>query len=161
MPDLPPRAAGADPRLHHVRAVAADPTSLALLLAGPATLDLWPSVVRSTDAARGRLVLNLDLPSAPTTLLLRVDSPVRTVTSYVLHFQATGEEFPTVDGALRVTRDATRPFGDGPAVPGSLVELDLHPHAVLLPVVRDVLGRLASDFLDVFTAAGEGRAAAA
>ena len=161
MPDLPPRAAGADPRLHHARAVAADPTSLALLLAGPATLDLWPGAVRGTDVPRGRLLLELDLPTAPTTLLLRVEAPVRTVTSYLLRFSATGEAFPTVDGVLRVTRDASRPLGDGPAVLGSLVELDLHPHAVLLPAVRDVVGRLASDFLDVFAAAGEGRAAAA
>ena len=160
MPDLPPRAAGADPRLHHARTVAADPTSLALLLSGPATLDVWPGVSRGADAARGHLVLDIDLP-APTTLLLRVESPVRTATSYVLRFSATGEEFPTVDGALRITRDASRPVGDGPAVAGSLVELDLHPHAALLPGVRDVVGRLASDFLDVVTAAGEGRAAAA
>lgn len=159
MTTLPPRRTGGDPRLRRSRPVAADATSLALLLAGPAILESWPAVDCSEDAA-GHLTLAVDLPDpAPRSVRLEVSSPVRSVTSFLLGLHVTGDGLPPVDAVLEISRDPNRLLAEG--VPGSTVEIALHPAAEMLPPVREAVMGLVEGFLDVLAVAGEGRSAAA
>lgn len=159
MTTLPPRRTGGDPRLRVSRPVAADATSLALLLAGPAILEAWPAV-ECTEDGRGHLTLAVDLPApSPRTVRLHVSSPVRSVTSFLLRMHATGDGLPPVEAVLEISRDPRRLVADG--VPGSTVEIALHPGAEMLPRVREAVMGLVEGFLDVLAAAGEGRSAAA
>lgn len=72
-------------RTELVRRIAADPTSTALLLAGPTALELWPAAAES----------------------VRADPPRRTPTAYVSRFEWTGSELPTTQGELVLSHAAT------------------------------------------------------
>ena len=84
-----------DTTLRCERPVAADATSLALLLAGPAALDRWPGV-ECDEHAPGRVTIRIGHPSAVTTeaLLQRVRPRSARVTSYLLRFTVTGGALP-------------------------------------------------------------------
>ncbi len=85
------------------RLIAADPTSTALLLAGPAALDLWPGLERVGELDR-RLRVVTELPGAGrsrrATVLVRALPPRRTPTAFVTRFGFAGEGLPDTDGLL-------------------------------------------------------------
>ena len=118
--------ASTDPvRLHLSRRIAADPTSTALLLAGPSALELWPGVRRVGDAG-GRALVETELPGAsldgtplPTAATVTAHPPRRTPTAFVTRFSWTGPDLPVATGVLTLTYV---PGGEGtPATAASLV----------------------------------------
>lgn len=87
-------------RTRVVRRIAADPTSTALLLAGPTAFELWPGVRRVANVS-GRVVVETELtPDHPTAASVRAMPPQRTPTSYVTRFEWTGPGLPTTTGEL-------------------------------------------------------------
>ena len=106
----------ATPRALRTRAdrlIEADPTSTALLLAGPAALELWPGIRRVGEVA-DRVLVEADVPSrpAPAAATVLVAPPLRTPTSYVTRFDWVGPSLPRTHGELRLTYSAG---DDGPA----------------------------------------------
>ena len=94
------------------RRIDADPTSTALLLAGPTAVDLWPGV-RRVGEVDGRVLIEAELTSsAPTAAMVRAHPPKRTPTSYVTTFDAVGPDVPATDGQLTL---AYAPGSHGPA----------------------------------------------
>lgn len=83
------------------RRIAADPTSTALLLAGPAAVELWPGVRRVGPVA-DRILVEADLTdqSAPTAATVLVQPPRRTPTSFVTRFEWVGPSLPPTTGEL-------------------------------------------------------------
>ena len=88
------------------RRIAADPTSVTLLLAGPGAVDLWPGSQRDS-AADGRLRVDAEIPERGVReILVRVDAPQRTPVAYVLRFVAEQPELSLhVDGELTLAYD--------------------------------------------------------
>jgi hypothetical protein len=93
-------------RTRVVRRIGADPTSTALLLAGPAALELWPGVRRLGEAG-GRALVEAELgvvrehsPRVPTAASVRALPPQRTPTSFVTRFAWTGPGLPVTEGTL-------------------------------------------------------------
>lgn len=93
-------------RTRVARRIGADPTSTALLLAGPAALELWPGVRRVGDAG-GRALVEAELLPAraeservPTAASVRALPPQRTPTSFVTRFAWTGLGLPVTEGTL-------------------------------------------------------------
>jgi hypothetical protein len=87
------------------RVIAADPTSTALLLAGPTALDLWPGVTR-VGGVSGRLLVSADVPAlAPrcARVLVRAVPPRRLPTSYVTRFSFGGDGLPETEGSVTLT----------------------------------------------------------
>ena len=70
-------------RLRVGRRIDADPTTTALLLAGPAARELWPGV--------------------PTSATVLVEPPRRTPTAFRTRFAWTGPELPAATGVLTLT----------------------------------------------------------
>jgi len=150
------------------RRIDADPTSTALLLAGPTAVDLWPGASRVGERD-GRLLVEAApaVPRAteagPVRLAVRALPPRRTPTSYVTLF----EWHPAPDGPARAAAGrltlAYAPTGDGTPVTHAVLELDpADPDAgygeVLTP---PQLERLAEGFLDNLAVAAETRNRAA
>lgn len=88
------------------RRICADPTSIALLLAGPAALELWPGVRRVGEVG-GRALVEAELVLAsregerlPTAASVTAGPPRRTPTSYVTRFAWAGPGLPGTDGTL-------------------------------------------------------------
>lgn len=80
--------------------IAADPTSTALLLAGPTAFDLWPGVRRVADVS-GHTVVETDLtPERVVAASVRALPPKRTPTSYVTRFEWEGSGLPSTTGTL-------------------------------------------------------------
>jgi hypothetical protein len=80
--------------------IAADPTSAALLLAGPTAFELWPGVRRVGDVG-GRMVVETDLtPQRAAAASVRALPPRRTPTSYVTRFEWSGPGLPETTGEL-------------------------------------------------------------
>jgi hypothetical protein len=83
------------------RVIAADPTSTALLLAGPTAFDLWPGVTRVgpgvVDAAVPALVPH------PARVRVRALPPRRLPTSYVTRFAFAGDGLPSTEGEVTLT----------------------------------------------------------
>lgn len=81
------------------RPIAADPSSVALLLSGPTGVALWPGVQNVQEAGEPTRVL-ADVPGRGR---VRVDvstaAPVRTPTAFVVAFRFDGE-VPATSGAL-------------------------------------------------------------
>ena len=99
--------------------IAADPTSTALLLAGPTALELWPGVRRVADLG-GRVVVETHLsPERASAASVRALPPQRTPTSYVTRFEWVGPGLPATRGELTL---AYAPTADG----------ELGTHAVLV-----------------------------
>ncbi|MCW2692248.1 MAG: hypothetical protein JWM67_852 [Mycobacterium sp.] len=95
------------------RSIAADPTSTALLLAGPSAVDLWPAARRLDEGRDGRYRLLIELPghAAPVAVTLRASAPARRPTGFVwtLHLEPVG--LPAATGTLTL-----RYSGDGPGM---------------------------------------------
>lgn len=108
------------------RTIAADPTSTALLLAGPTAIDLWPDL-RRTGEQDGRVLVE-SAPSSvgqPSTGRVRALPPRRTPTSYVTHFETIGPSTPptTTRGTLTLTYAPSA--GDGPVNTQAVLELSV------------------------------------
>ena len=99
-------------RTRVTRRIEADPTSTALLLAGPTAFELWPGVRRVADV-RGGMVVETDLaPDRAVAASVRALPPRRTPTAYVTRFQWAGPGLPETTGELTLTY--------APAEPGEL-----------------------------------------
>jgi hypothetical protein len=78
-------------RVRLERLIFADPTSTALLLAGPSALDLWPGA-RRVGTEPGEMQAEVSLPDGQVhALRIRALPPARTPTSYVTRFGVTIE----------------------------------------------------------------------
>ena len=111
-------------RLHASRRIGADPSSTALLLAGPTALELWPGVRHVGDAG-GRALVETELaggpdaPAVPTAASVTAHPPRRTPTAFVTRFSWTGPDLPVASGVLTLTY---APGGEGtPATAATLV----------------------------------------
>jgi hypothetical protein len=146
-------------RTRVTRRIAADPTSTALLLAGPLALELWPGV-RSRATAGGRVLAEVDLAGGPATAAsVRARPPLRTPTSFVTRFEWAGPGLPSTTGVLTLAYDSARRDDGAPTTSAALV-LD----STGLPSRRlDAAGlrELAEGFLDNLAAAAEERSEAA
>ncbi len=114
-------------RTRVVRRIGADPTSTALLLAGPAALELWPGVRRVGEVG-GRALVEAELVAAreegecvPTAASVRALPPQRTPTSFVTRFAWTGPGLPGTDGTLTL---AYAPGADGTPSTHAALTLD-------------------------------------
>ena len=114
-------------RIRAVRRIGADPTSTALLLAGPAALELWPGVRRVGEVG-GRALVEAELEVArqegervPTAASVRALPPQRTPTSFVTRFAWTGPGLPGTDGTLTL---AYAPGADGAPSTHAALTLD-------------------------------------
>ena len=109
-------------RLRVVRRICADPTSTALLLAGPTALELWPGVRRVGEVG-GRALVEAELAEPerlPTAASVRARPPRRTPTAFVTRFSWTGPDLPVTEGVLTLTY---APGGEG--TPSTSAELVL------------------------------------
>jgi hypothetical protein len=147
---MPPRPARLTTRT--ARAIAADPTSTALLLTGPAALELWPGVRRVGSAGPHALV-EADLPSTRrTAATVRALPPQRTPTAFVTRFVWSGPDLPGTSGELRLTYA-------GPAG-GTHAELVLDSEAGGSDLDDADLQALADGFLENLSQAAEDRSTA-
>ncbi|MCW2777182.1 MAG: hypothetical protein JWN17_907 [Frankiales bacterium] len=142
-------------RTRTTRHIAADPTSTALLLTGPAALELWPGVRRVGEAG-GLALVETDLPSARTTAAtVRALPPRRTPTAFVTRFQWSGPDVPGTSGLLRLSY-----VGGGE--PATLAELELTSELVDDGEIDEsTLQVLADGFLENLSRAAEERSHAA
>ena len=147
---------GAATRTRVTRRIQADPTSTALLLAGPTAVELWPGVRRVADV-RGAMVVETDLtPERAVAASVRALPPHRTPTSYVTRFEWAGPGLPATTGELTLTYATT--------------DVDLATQAVLVldssglsgsALDEDTLRCMASGFLANLAEAAELRNRAA
>ncbi len=144
------------------RRICADPTSIALLLAGPSALELWPGVRRLGDVG-GRALVEAELApaapegdSVPTAASVTAGPPRRTPTAYVTAFGWTGPGLPPTDGTLTL---GYAPGGDG--TPSTQAELVLDALGLELSRLGESsLTAMADGFLDNLARAAESRRAA-
>jgi hypothetical protein len=135
------------------RRIEADPSSAALLIAGPAALGWWP-YVESVAGAAGDWSVHLRVPGRePGTLRVHVAAPRRTPTSFVCDFTATGDGIHTVAGSLTLAYAA-----NGPTGPATSARLVLHAAADADLLLVSTMAR---GFLDRLASVAEGRASAA
>ncbi|MDP3711702.1 MAG: hypothetical protein Q8R60_04360 [Mycobacteriales bacterium] len=140
------------------RRIAADPTSTALLLAGPTAMDLWPGVRRVGDAG-GRVLVEAELPSSEssTSAAVRALPPRRTPTSFVTRFEWAGPGLPLTAGELTL---AYAPGADG--TPSTFAALELTSADVSgSRLTVCALQSMAEAFLDNLALAAEQRSSAA
>ena len=91
-------------RLSVARRIGADPASTALLLAGPAALELWPGARRVGEVVGRALVEISTWPGARhLTAAVTAHLPQRTPTGFVTRFSWTGLGLPVVEGVLSLT----------------------------------------------------------
>ncbi len=98
------------PTLRLERRISADPTSTALLLAGPTAVDLWPGS-RRVGEIDGRLLVESDAPTGTAEVSVRAWPPRRTPIAFVVRFTfqgSAGEPVPTVKGTLTLRYDAAQ-----------------------------------------------------
>ncbi len=111
-------------RTHVVRRIGAEPTSTALLLAGPTALELWPGVRRVGEVG-GRVLVEAALAGSPadvpTAASVRAHPPRRTPTSFVTRFTWTGPGLPVTEGTLTL---AYAPGADGTPSTHAALTLD-------------------------------------
>jgi hypothetical protein len=138
------------------RIISADPTSTALLLAGPTALELWPGV-RRVGSVGGLALVETELPREPrtTAATVRALPPRRTPTSFVTRFAFSGPNLPSTTGVL------TLAYGSG-AVPCTDAHLVLVSDGVPDSGLDAVsLRRQAEQFLANLADAAEQRSRAA
>ena len=147
-------------RTRVTRRIGADPTSTALLLAGPAALELWPGVRRVGEVG-GRALVEAELTDegdrVPTAASVRALPPRRTPTSYVTRFAWTGPGLPVTEGELTL---AYAPGAEGAPCTSAALTLD----SVGVAASRlDVAGlaAMAEGFLSNLARAAESRSRAA
>jgi hypothetical protein len=139
------------------RRIAADPTSTALLIAGPAALELWPGV-RRVGAVADRVLVEAVIPTQPvaTAATVLVQPPRRTPTSFVTRFEWVGPSLPRTHGELTLSYASGTP---GPATSAALV---LDSEGVLDSALSGAaLQALADGFLDNLARLAESRSHAA
>lgn len=156
-------------RARVARRIDADPTSTALLLAGPTAVDLWPGV-RRVGEIDGRLLVEAGPGTGPASprdtgpqlVAVRALPPRRTPTAYVTRFSwspagsdAGADGAPVVAGRLTLAYAAT---GDSTPVTHAVLELEVPDHQHPGPAV---LGRMAEGFLANLARAAETRNRAA
>lgn len=160
-----PVQGGADgtTRTRVVRRIAADPSSTALLLAGPTAMELWPGV-RCVGEVAGRALVEteLDVVSAdggriPTAASVRALPPRRTPTSFVTRFAWTGPGLPVTEGTLTL---AYAPGADGAPSTHAALTLD-SSNLSGSRVDAAVLTAMAEGFLSNLARAAESRSRAA
>lgn len=148
------------------RLIEADPTSAALLLAGPTAVDFWPNV-RRTDSDPTRVLADALVPALradrPVRVAVRALPPRRTPMAYVSRFAFAGEGLPTTTGVLTLTYE---PRGGGESATSALLRLDWSARdGEGRWVDRVVAGRalrdMAEQFLANLAAAAEERSRAA
>jgi hypothetical protein len=149
-------------RTRVTRRITADPTSTALLLAGPTAVDLWPGV-RRVGEADGRVLVEAELSLAaselerrPASAAVRALPPRRTPTSYVTRFEWSGPELPPATGRLVL---AYAPTGDGAPVTHAVLELDSPDQDG--PLDGPTMAAMAEGFLANLARAAESRSRAA
>ena len=156
------RTADAPVRTRAARRIAADPTSTALLLAGPAALELWPGVRRVGEAG-GHALVEAVLPVGPRRPLsvvaqtaVRALPPRRTPTSFVTRFEWSGPGLPPTTGELTLAYLA----GDAPAATAASLRLE-SSHVADSGIDAEVLAEMAEGFLANLAMAAEQRSTAA
>jgi len=134
-------------RTRVTRRIDADPTSTALLLAGPTAFELWPGV-RRVAGVGGRMLVEADL-SAERALAasVRARPPQRTPTSFVTRFEWAGPGLPTTTATLTL---GYAPGHDGELGTQATLVLDssgfdesVFDQRVLADMARGFLGNLA------------------
>ena len=136
--------------------IAADPTSTALLLAGPSAMDMWPGL-RRVGTVEGLVRAEAPISTETADVLVRAEPPRRLPTSFVTHFAFTATEadqaaVPDSDGTL--TLQYSEKGG----------EVSTHAVLELTPRGAGSLGQihqLAEGFLDNLRTAAELRSTAA
>ena len=128
-------------RMRVTRRIAADPTSTALLLAGPTAVELWPGA-RRIGEADGRLLVEAEPPTAPAPELFAVRAlpPQRTPTAYVTRFEwagAGGETTRSVSCRLTL---AYAPTADGTPVTHAVLECDVDDDAPMSVLALTAMG---------------------
>lgn len=81
------------------RRIAADPTSTALLLAGPTAIELWPGLRRVAEVS-GRVVVEAEIRHAARAACVRALPPQRTPTSFLTRFEWAGPGLPATTAEL-------------------------------------------------------------
>ena len=152
------RSANGTTRTRVTRRIHADPTSAALLLAGPGALELWPGVRRIGEAG-GRALVEAALapePAPQTAATVRALPPRRTPTSFITRFEWAGPGLPVTAGEL------TLAYAPGDGHPSTTATLLLHSHGVDgSRVDARILTQMAEGFLANLAAAAEQRSTAA
>lgn len=96
------REPGTATRTNISRRIAADPTSTALLLAGPTALELWPGLRRVAEVS-GRVVVEAEIRDTARAASVRALPPQRTPTSYLTRFEWAGPGLPATTGELTLS----------------------------------------------------------
>jgi hypothetical protein len=136
------------------RRIAADPTSIALLLAGPSGVALWPGVQEVAEAATGRHRVVADVPDRGTIVAdVAAEPPTRTPTSFFVQFSFVAADVPASTGELRLDHDPV----SVEAMPTTRASLSIRYDGP----APDRLRRLATEFLANLAAAAEERSRAA
>lgn len=151
-------SAGDRARVRVSRTIEADPTSTALLLAGPTAMDLWPGL-RRVGEADGRILVQAELNRGEMLTFgsVRALPPHRTPTAYVTRFETVGPDLPQAVGTLTLGY-----AGAGAGTPTTTAELDvdvvgLESTGLSEPCLR----ALVSGFLNNLAEAAESRSDAA
>jgi len=84
------------------QSIEADPTSAALLLAGPTAMELWPGLRRVGESS-GRVVVETDLGDQPAAASVRALPPKRTPTCFVTRFEFVGPGLPATTAELTLS----------------------------------------------------------
>ena len=144
-------------QLRRERRISADPTSLALLLAGPASIDLWPGARRRGESA-GQILVEAELPGVaaePALVLVRAGAPRRIPLAFVVSFAWSAG--PDSAGPPVIGGDGTLALGYA-GVNDTRAELSI----VLGNESRTgMVETMAEGFLDNLAAVAEGRSRAA
>ncbi len=130
------------------RSIAADPTSVALLLNGPAAGELWPGVVE-VDSSSARLALRARVPGRGTVDARVTVTPVRSMpTSYGATFTIESDALPPMPGRLNLSYESP---GSARRTTRAVIVIDYRgPYP-------ERLRRLAQRYLDNVAAAAETR----
>lgn len=134
------------------RQMAAEPASLALLLAGPTAVELWPGARRIGEFG-DRLTVQADLPDGERSEVhLQALPPRRTPTSFLIRFEYSGVGIPPTSGTITLTSQ-----GNG----STRVELALRWDGGIDRSVREDTERKAASFLTTLARTAEARSSAA
>ena len=150
-------------RTRVTRRIDAEPTSTALLLAGPTALELWPGV-RRVGQVDGRVLVEAELETVaagggplPAAAQVRALPPRRTPTSYVTRFQWVGPGLPVTTGVLEL---GYAPGAEGTPSTAATLVLD-SDHVAGSRLSPSDLRELAEGFLANLADAAESRSSAA
>lgn len=137
------------------RVIAADPTSTALLLAGPTAFDLWPGVTRVAPG-----LVDAVLAGRAARVRVRARPPRRLPTSYVTRFEFAGDGLPETTGTVTLSYAASP---DLPVATAATVSLTWEPAggAGERARVAAAFRAMAGGFVANLAAAAEARADAA